>query len=110
MTQHKVEIPLTDAEGWKNWVYCCKAMVNELRFLADEKTQAILDRFEARSCDYGLGLNIDWPDNYKCPDCGKVAQSIAVSSDSSDPFHQNCCAGCKDHDPRKVWKVWSTRK
>ncbi len=62
MTQHRVVIEPTDKEGWLNWVNCLKAMVAELRALNHEPTTAILDKYECRECDYGMGLNVDWPE------------------------------------------------
>jgi len=62
MTQHHVEIQADDKEGWQNWMDCAAAMCEELRNLNDHTVTEILDRYEFRECDYGLGLNIDWPD------------------------------------------------
>lgn len=62
MTQHRVEIAMTDKEGWQNWVNTLAAMVDELRDLGNPKVTQILDRYECRRCDYGMGLNVDKPD------------------------------------------------
>lgn len=62
MTQHRVAIDPKDTAAWKQWCDCWKAMVAELRGLANPSVDAILDRYECRPCDYGMGMNIDWPD------------------------------------------------
>ena len=67
MTQHRVTIDPSDKAAWHNWMDALRAMVHELRELKDEKVTGILDRFECRECDYGFGLNVDWPDDLRPP-------------------------------------------
>lgn len=62
MTQHRVEIKAEDREGWKQWMECLAQMHDELRALDDEQVSAILDRYEFKRCDYGFGINLDWPE------------------------------------------------
>lgn len=68
--QHRVEIALDDREGWKQWIECFAQMVDELRSLTIPSVDEILDKYECRRCDYGAGLNIDWPSK---PDAGASA-------------------------------------
>lgn len=63
MTQHKVVIAPDDKEGWKQWIECFATMIDELRSLQSPIVTEILNRYECRRCDYGMGLNIDWPDD-----------------------------------------------
>lgn len=62
MTQHRVEIKPEDREGWQQWMNCAAKMGDELRLLNVPSVNEILNRYEFRRCDYGMGLNIDWPD------------------------------------------------
>jgi len=62
MTQHRTEIAPDDKAGWKQWSDCLAQMCDELRALNEPKTTEILDKYEFRRCDYGQGINIDWPE------------------------------------------------
>ncbi len=62
MTQYRIEIPVEDRSAWQNWMNCAIMLQKDLRDLNDAKVTEILDRYEFRSCTYGMGLNIDWPD------------------------------------------------
>lgn len=62
MTQHKVEIKADDQVGLKNWMDCAAAMRDELRALNSRTVDNIMDKYEFRRCNYGMGLNIDWPE------------------------------------------------
>lgn len=68
MTQFRTVIQPEDKKGWQNWMDCMRSMVHELRSLKHPETTAILDRYECRECDYGFGLNVDWPDDMRKPD------------------------------------------
>lgn len=62
MTQHRVEIKPGDVEGWKQWMDCLAQLNDELVALKIPEVQALLNKYEFRRCDYGMGVNIDWPE------------------------------------------------
>lgn len=68
MTQNRVEIKLEDKDGWKQWMDCLASMCDELRALTltykstPDDFLKVMDKYEFRRCDYGHGINIDWPE------------------------------------------------
>lgn len=62
MTQYRVIIDPSDTISWQDWIDCATAMCEDLRDLNDPKVDQILGDYEFRKCDYGMGLNIDWPE------------------------------------------------
>lgn len=74
-----------------------------------QHVDSIIKRFEFKYCDYGSGVNADWPEEYHCPTCKGNPQTIMQGPDQADPFIQIIYGECKRHEPTTTWKCFRSK-